>query len=65
MTHSLPDRPSIILLKKQAKTLLKQFREGEASALATVKANHPVAVNFSALRDAQLVIARSYFRCRQ
>ncbi len=60
MTHSLPNNPNLGLLKKQAKKLLKQFREGDKSALISIKSNHPKPASFSGLRDAQLVIARRY-----
>lgn len=60
MTNSLPAKANIDLLKKQAKKLLKQYRSGRANALTTVKTFHPVAENFTGLRDAQLVVARSY-----
>jgi len=60
MTNSLPDKPSISLLKKQAKKLLKQVRDGDSEALATVQTHHPKPKLFAGLRDAQLVIARSY-----
>ena len=60
MTRSLPRNPSISLLKKQAKKLLKQFREGNADALTSIKSNHPKPEAFVGLRDAQLVIARTY-----
>ncbi|MEE9334628.1 MAG: ankyrin repeat domain-containing protein [Granulosicoccaceae bacterium] len=60
MTHSLPKKPSISLLKKQAKKLLKQVREGQPDALEFVSSNHPKPNTFAGLRDAQLVIARSY-----
>lgn len=60
MTRSLPKNPDISWLKKQAKKLLKRFQEGNPHALAIVKSSHPKADAFASLRDAQLVIARSY-----
>ncbi|MFK7889926.1 MAG: ankyrin repeat domain-containing protein [Granulosicoccus sp.] len=60
MTRTLPNSPSISLLKKQAKKLLKQFHDGEPHALASVRTHHPKPEAFAGLRDAQLVIARSY-----
>jgi ankyrin repeat protein len=60
MTHSLPDKPNLDLLKKQAKKLLKQYRGDDPEAVALVASNHPEPASFSGLRDAQLVIARRY-----
>ena len=60
MTRSLPSNPNIGLLKKQAKKLLKQAREGNTDALAAIVSNHPRPEAFAGLRDAQLVIARKY-----
>jgi len=60
VTHSLPPNPNISLLKKQAKKLLKRYRERSANALASVNALHPKPAKFTGLRDAQLVVARSY-----
>jgi len=60
MTNSLPATPSLVSLKKQAKKLLRAFRNNETEALATVQQYFPQSQNFHALRDAQLTIARSY-----
>lgn len=60
MTRSLPDSPSIDLLKKQAKNLLKKIRKANPDALALLQTHHPNPALFTGLRDAQLVIARSY-----
>ncbi len=60
LTHSLPNNPSLSLLKKQAKKLVKQFRERQSDALTFINTNHPKPESFSGLRDAQLVVARSY-----
>ena len=61
--QSLPSNPSFENLRKQAKSLRQAVRENEPGALAQVREFHPhpdeVNNNF-ALRDAQLVIARSY-----
>ena len=57
---SLPAKPSLESLKKQAKALLRAWRRGEAEARARVDAAHPSPATFSALRDAQLVLAREY-----
>lgn len=60
MTNALPNNPSISLLKKQAKKLLKQVRENQTDALSFAASHHPKPDSFAGLRDAQLVIARSY-----
>jgi len=64
---SLPSRPSLELDKKQAKRLLRAAREGDATALARIAAQHPryasaAAVDVGALRlaDVELVLAREY-----
>jgi ankyrin repeat protein len=58
--HPLPNRVNLSKLKKQAKQLLRRFREGETSSLEFVDAFHPKPGQFKALHDAQLCIARSY-----
>jgi len=60
VTNTLPAKPNLSLLKKQAKQLLKQYRAGDPDAITQVESNHPNPVVFSGLRDAQLVIARDY-----
>ncbi|WP_238165300.1 hypothetical protein [Kribbella caucasensis] len=55
-TRRLPDDPNLEHLRNQAKTLLKQVRSGDPSAVALAGEFHPV----DNLADAQLVIARSY-----
>jgi len=60
MTYSLPARPNIGLLKKRAKELLKSYRAKSTDALSEVSLYHPKPASFSGLRDAQLVVARSY-----
>ncbi len=60
MAYSLPARPDISLLRKQAKKLLKLYREHSADALSEINLYHPQPVSFRGLRDAQLVVARSY-----
>ena len=57
---SLPARPSLASLRKQAKSLLKSARENDADALAQVNLHHPKPDTFSTLRDAQLIVARQY-----
>lgn len=62
-TQPLPEHPSLDNLRKQAKTLLKQVRAGDAEALARVREFHlhpDEALTDFALSDAQLVLARSY-----
>jgi len=60
MTQVLPPRPSLVRLKKQAKQFLKQYRDGNHEALEQVRLFFPFPDRFKNLRDAQLVIARSY-----
>jgi len=60
MTKSLPVQADINLLKKQAKKLLRQYRSGSSDALTTINTLHPKSESFRGLRDAQLVVARSY-----
>src|SRR4051812_39019994 len=66
MFSSLPTRPNLNHLKKQAKDLLRGFRTREASALERIKEWHPQILKFVrtpdlfCLSDAQLVIAREY-----
>lgn len=57
---SLPDRPSLTSLRKQAKSLLKSIRENDAAALERIALFHPKPDAFSTLRDAQFVVARQY-----
>ena len=60
MARSLPRRPSFSSLQKQAKKLLRLFRQNDAEAASRVRQHHPRPDAFSALRDAQVVIAREY-----
>ena len=59
---SLPARPSLEQLRKQAKDLLKAYRAGDPPALARFQAHDPRAISEKrvALADAQLVLAREY-----
>ncbi|MEO5580696.1 MAG: Clp protease N-terminal domain-containing protein [Gemmatimonadaceae bacterium] len=63
-TRPLPPRPSLEFERKQAKTLLRQLRAGDADALSRAHARHgALGRSFDAripLADAQLVIAREY-----
>jgi ankyrin repeat protein len=60
-TRSLPPRPDLRQLKRQAKGLLEGFIRGDAAPVAEVTAHYrgAEAATF-ALHDAQLVIARTY-----
>lgn len=66
MSKSLPPRPSLEQLKRQAKELLKAVKSGETGALQRFREYHPQGSNLTtpapdaswSLSDAQLVIAR-------
>ena len=59
-SKSLPARPSLESLRKQAKKLARDIAAGEADAIARVRAHLPdVELPFSQ-RNAQLVLAREY-----
>jgi hypothetical protein len=61
MSKSLPARPDLEQLRKQAKDLLKSFRSGQPDALRRFRENHPDRSPTSAsLADAQLVLAREH-----
>lgn len=64
MSKSLPARPNLEHLKRQAKDLLKSQQSGEAVALRRFEEHHPrtsrSATATRSLSDAQLVIAREY-----
>lgn len=57
---NLPENPSLDHLRRQARTLLRQFRAADAGALALVREHHPRPHDPLRLADAQLVVARSY-----
>ena len=59
--RSLPERPNLEQLKKQAKTLLKDYQQGENSAVELVEQFERQAnpENFR-LQDAQRILSRSY-----
>jgi ankyrin repeat protein len=60
-SRSLPARPNLEQLKKQAKDLLDAYRAGDASAAAEVrKYERAPETAFLALHDAQRVLARAY-----
>jgi ankyrin repeat protein len=56
----LPEDPSLEHLKKQAKSLLSRFGEGDPEALAWVREYHPSPPSELRLAGAQLVVARAY-----
>lgn len=56
----LPEKANLSKLKKQAKKLLREYREGVPQALDFVQAFHPKPGQFKSLRDAQLSLARCY-----
>ena len=60
-TRTLPHKPSLAQLRKQAKELLKSYRAGKDAAVAEVERfeRSPDPANF-ALADAQRVLARAY-----
>lgn len=69
MTQSLPPNPSLENLKKQAKTLQKSWRSGDAEALGRVRTHHPQFTQASdetlraiqpKLTDCQLILAREH-----
>jgi ankyrin repeat protein len=60
-TRTVPDKPSLAQLRKQAKELLKSYRAGKEAAVAEVERfeRNPHPATF-ALADAQRVLARAY-----
>jgi len=64
MAHPLPARPSLSLLKNQAKSLRKSFSSNQPDARLRVQTYHPsysnVVPDDLSLRDAQLIVAREY-----
>src|SRR6478672_8585024 len=59
-SKSLPDRPSLESLRKQAKKLARDIAAGDAPAIARARAQLPSAGLPLTQRNAQLVIAREY-----
>src|SRR5262245_11863872 len=55
-TPRLPQRPSLEQLRKRAKELLQQFRNGDPSAIQRLQAHKPQATD-PILADAQYVLA--------
>ena len=60
--RDLPVRPDLDQLKHQAKDLLRALHEGDADAVADLRAFHPDPFDpaIAKLADAQLTLARSY-----
>ena len=60
--RSLPVRPDLEQLQRQAKEFLRAIHAGDASAIAEFREHHPESIEPAAARlaDAQLVLARSY-----
>jgi len=63
--RTLPDKPNLNQLKKQAKDLLKAFQAGEPTAIDEMRAHYPHPISgpqehVLQLSDAQLVLARAY-----
>src|SRR6266568_7721114 len=59
-SKSLPARPSLESLRKQAKKLARGIAAGDAAAIARARAYSPHAELPLSQRDAQLVLAREY-----
>src|SRR5215831_11419915 len=59
-SKSLPARPSLESLRKQAKKLTRDIADGDAAALARARAHLPNVRSPLTQRNAQLVIAREY-----
>ena len=59
-SKSLPDRPSLESLRKQAKKLARDIAAGDASAIARARVHLPDVGLPLTQRNAQLVIAREY-----
>ena len=59
--RTLPHKPSLVQLRKQAKELLKSYRAGKQAAVAEIERfeRSPDPAQF-ALADAQRVLARAY-----
>src|SRR5262245_10649948 len=57
---SLPERPSLDSLRKQAKKLARDVAAGDPAAIARVRAHLPRVEPSLSQRNAQLVVAREY-----
>ena len=60
MNSSLPQAPSLEYLRKQAKELLRAWRDGDAGVIKRIEAIHPDPAESMKLAEAQLVIAREH-----
>jgi ankyrin repeat protein len=60
VTPSLPAAPSLEQLRKQAKDLLRAWRDGDDAAATRVAAHHPAPDEPLKLAGAQLVVAREH-----
>src|SRR5215468_9142201 len=60
ISKSLPDRPSLESLRKQAKKLARDVAKGDDEAVARVRTQIPNVDMPLTQRNAQLVIAREY-----
>ena len=60
ISNSLPARPSLESLRKQAKKLARDIAAGDAAAVARVRSHLPNVDPPLTQRNAQLVIAREY-----
>lgn len=58
-SRRLPERPSVEQLRRQAKDLLRAWRDGDASVVERARVHKPQAAE-PVLADAQLVLAREY-----
>lgn len=57
---SLPDKANLEFLKKEAKRFFRRFQDNDQAALIEVKTHFTSPESFKSLRDAQLLVARSY-----
>src|SRR6478735_914822 len=69
VSRRLPDSPHLDIPKREARTLLKQWRSGSADAVERIRRRHPkfreadsaaISAATCRLSDAQLVVAREY-----
>src|SRR5215510_6282233 len=60
VSKSLPERPSLESLRKQAKKLARDTAAGDSGAIARARAHLPTVDLPLTQRNAQLVIAREY-----
>jgi ankyrin repeat protein len=60
MTRSLPLRPNLESLRKEAKRVLREYRAGDSSARGLLAEHHPAHSSEPGLREVQHALARSY-----